>query len=49
MSTTAIVVMIVILGFVWGGFLVIVTRAARAERDKKRAAARPEEGRSGTR
>lgn len=47
MSTTAIVTMIVILGFVWGGFLLIVSRAARAEREKKRGAASRGEPRSG--
>lgn len=34
MSTTAVVVMIVVLGFVWGGFALILSTAVRKERDK---------------
>lgn len=36
MSATSIVVMTLILGFVWGGFLLIVATAVRAERAKQR-------------
>lgn len=41
MSTTTVVTMILILGFVWGGLAVILTAAVRKERQKQR------EGRSG--
>lgn len=34
MSTTAVVVMIAVLAFVWGGFALILTSAVRKERDK---------------
>ena len=34
MTTTTIVVMILILGFVWGGLAIIVMTAARKERQK---------------
>ena len=34
MSTTAVIVMIVILGFVWGGFALILTTAVRKEKEK---------------
>lgn len=36
MSDTAIVTMVVILGFVWGGLAVILTLAIRKEREKQR-------------
>lgn len=36
MSATAIVTMVVILGFVWGGLAVILTLAIRKERQKQR-------------
>lgn len=38
MSTTAIVTMVVILGFVWGGLAAILTLAIRKEREKQRDA-----------
>lgn len=41
MSATAIVTMVVILGFVWGGLAVILTLAIRKEREKQRDDARP--------
>lgn len=34
MSTRAVVTMICILGFVWGGFLLILLTAIRKEREK---------------
>ena len=34
MSTTAVIVMIVVLGFVWGGFALILTTAVRKEKEK---------------
>lgn len=34
MSTTALMMMIGICGFVWGGFLYLLTRAVRSEADK---------------
>jgi len=34
MSTTAVVVMILVLGFVWGGFALILATAVRKEREK---------------
>jgi hypothetical protein len=34
MSGTAIVMMVLICGFVWGGFLTLMTRALRAEGSK---------------
>ena len=34
MSTTAVIVMVVILGFVWGGFALILTTAVRKEKEK---------------
>ena len=36
MSTTAILMMIAICGLVWGGFLVLLTRAVRREAVKRR-------------
>ena len=36
MSTTAILMMIAICGLVWGGFLVLLTRAVRHEGAKRR-------------
>lgn len=36
MSATAIVTMVVILGFVWGGLALILTTAVRKEREKQR-------------
>lgn len=36
MSTKAIVTMIAIVGFVWGGFTWILATAVRKERDKER-------------
>lgn len=35
MTTTGIIVMILIVGFVWGGLLFIMTTAARKERAKR--------------
>lgn len=35
MSTVTIVTMIVILGFVWGGFAVLAATAMRREREKR--------------
>lgn len=35
MSATTIAVMVLILGFVWGGFALILTTAVRKERDKR--------------
>lgn len=37
MSSTAITLMIVICGLVWGGFLVLLTRALRREGAKQRS------------
>lgn len=34
MSTSAIVMMIVICGFIWGGFLYLLVRAIRSESSK---------------
>ena len=34
MSTTAVIVMVVVLGFVWGGFALILTTAVRKEKEK---------------
>ena len=34
MSTSAIVMMILICGFVWGGFLYLLIRAVRSEANK---------------
>lgn len=49
MSATAIVTMVLILTFVWGGFLLILLTAIRKERGKGRIAVRgpgtPPEGR----
>ena len=39
MRTTATVVMIVIVGFIWGGFLGFLIRAFRRERNKRASAA----------
>ena len=39
MTATTIVVMILILGFVWGGLATIVLTAARQERTKSHAGA----------
>lgn len=36
MSATAIVTMVVILGFVWGGLALILVTAIRKERQKQR-------------
>lgn len=36
MSLTAVVTMILILGFVWGGLAVILATAVRKEREKQR-------------
>ena len=36
MSTTAIVTMAAVLGFVWGGFVLILVAAVRKEREKSR-------------
>ena len=41
MSVTTVAVMVLILGFVWGGFALILTLAFRKEREKLR----PEGGR----
>lgn len=35
MSTTGLVVLVLVLGFVWGGFAVLLTWAARKERRKR--------------
>lgn len=43
MSLTALVTMVLILGFVWGGLAVILATAVRKEREKRR------EGPRGTR
>lgn len=40
MSAAGIVTMIAILGFVWGGFLLILITAIRREREKSRRGAR---------
>ena len=34
MSTSAIVMMILMCGFVWGGFLFLLVKAVRSEADK---------------
>ena len=34
MSTSAIVMMVVICGFIWGGFLFLLVRAVRSEAGK---------------
>lgn len=34
MSATAVVVMVLVLGFVWGGFALILALAFRKEREK---------------
>jgi len=40
MSTTAVVAMIVIGGFIWGGFMGFLFRAVRRERGKRSASRR---------
>lgn len=37
MSTSAIVMMIVICGFIWGGFLYLLIRAVRSETKKSQS------------
>lgn len=37
MSSTAVAVMVLILGFVWGGFALILSLAVRKEREKRGA------------
>jgi len=34
MNTSAIVMMVLMCGFVWGGFLFLLTKAIRSEADK---------------
>ena len=36
MSPSAVVMMVLICGFVWGGFTILLTRAIRREGDKQR-------------
>lgn len=36
MTTTGLITMVLILSFVWGGFLMILTTAIRKEREKMR-------------
>lgn len=44
MTTATWITMIVILGFVWGGFAVVLTRAVRKEGAKRRGDGGPEAG-----
>lgn len=37
MSATALVFLLLIAGFVWGGFVALLWRAVRREADKRRA------------
>lgn len=34
MSSTAIIMMVLICGFIWGGFLLLLLRALRSEKSK---------------
>ncbi len=36
MNTSAIVAMVLTCGFIWGGFLVLLTHGIRKEREKER-------------
>jgi hypothetical protein len=41
MSPSAVVMMVLICGFVWGGFTILLTRAIRREGDKQRVDRQP--------